>query len=362
MRTIYRFTYLLLCIVLVACASSTPQSTEVITPENAHQVTQLNRRPGFFERNRGSTTNVAFSPNGDVLAAGYSEGPVVRLYDVMTLKLLAELETQFDVIVAFSPDGKLVVAGGGGYTPEVCECGIQIWDMTTHEQRLKLDDFRNPVTSIAFSPDSALLATGEGRGMGFEGSAKIWNTVTGKLLAEFSLENHPNYPPSNLGVFGVAFNPDGTLLATANGNGKALIWDVVNKQQKAVLNENFINGVMFSPDGSILATSEYLGETNSYLEETNRAPVIRLWDIATWEPLMMLKGHTETITSITFSSDGRILASASGDGTVRLWDVKTGKVLAVLDGVNASNVAFSPDGTLLATAGDIVHLWGVPTH
>jgi WD40 repeat protein len=47
---------------------------------------------------------------------------------------------------------------------------------------------------------------------------------------------------------------------------------------------------------------------------------------------------------------------------VRLWDVKTGKALAVLDGVNASNVAFSPDGTLLATDGNIVRLWGVPSH
>jgi WD40 repeat protein len=355
MRTIYHFTYLLLCFVLVACALSTPRSTEVITPDNAHQVTQLNRRPGFLERNRGSITNVAFSPHGDVLAAGYSEGPVVRLYDVMTLKLLTELKTQFDDIVAFSPDGKLVAAGGGGYTPEVCACGVQIWDVATHEQRLKLDDFRNPVTSITFSPDSALLATGDGSGMGFEGSAKIWNVGTGELLAEFSLENHPNYPPGNLGVFGVAFNPDGTLLATANGNGKVLIWDVVNKQQKTALNEDGVFGVTFSPDGTILATSEYL-------DETDRAAVIRLWDVATGELLLMLKGHTDSVTSITFNPDGRILASASSDGTVRLWDVKTGKALAVLDGVNDSNVAFSLDDTLLATGGDILRLWGVPTH
>ncbi len=355
MRTIYHFIYLLLCFVIVACASSTPQSTEVITPENAHQVTQLNRRPGFLERNRGSITNVAFSPQGDVLAAGYSEGPVVRLYEVMTLKLLAELKTQFDGIVAFSPDGKLVAAGGGGYTPEVCACGIQIWDMATHEQRLKLDDFRYPVTSIAFSPDSALLATGEGSGMGFEGSAKIWNIGTGKLLAEFSLENHPNYPPSNLGVFGVAFNPDGTLLATANGNGKVLIWDVVNKQQKTALNEDGVFGVIFSPDGTILATSEYL-------DETDRAAVIRLWDVTTGKILLMLKGHTDSITRITFNPDGRILASASSDGTVRLWDVKTGKALAILDVPNASSVAFSPDGTLLATDEDTVRFWSVPTH
>jgi WD40 repeat protein len=88
MRTIYHFTYLLLCFVLIACASSPPQSTQVITPENAHQVTQPNRRPGFLERNRGSITSVAFSPHGDILAAGYSEGSLgsLRLYDVMTLK------------------------------------------------------------------------------------------------------------------------------------------------------------------------------------------------------------------------------------------------------------------------------------
>jgi WD40 repeat protein len=354
MRTIYHFTCLLLCFVLVACASSTPQSTEVITSENAHQVTQLNRRPGFLERNSGSITNVAFSPHGDILAAGYSEGPVVRLYDVMTLKLLAKLKTQIGGInsVAFSPDGKLITAGGGGYAP--VESGVQIWDAATHEQRLILDDFNNPVTSIAFSPDSALLATGEGNTMELEGSAKIWNVATGELLPEFSLETQT--PTLNYsGLFGVAFNPDGTLLATANGKEKVILWDVVNKQEKAVLNGYVMFGVTFSPDGTILATS-------GYLDETYNSAVIRLWDVATGELLLTLIGNTASITNITFHPDGRILASASSDGTVKLWDVKTGEELAALGVSDVSSVAFSPDGTLLATDGDIVRLWGVPEH
>jgi WD40 repeat protein len=271
----------------------------------------------------------------------------------MTLKLLATLKTRIGDInsLAFSPDGKLIAVGVGGYLP--VGSAVQIWDVATHEQRLKLDDFNNPVTSIAFSPDSALLATGEGDRMGFDGSTKIWNIGTGKLLVEFSQETQSPMPV-NAGVFGIDFNPDGTLLATTHGNGNVQLWDMINKQEKIVLNEYNMFGVTFSPDGTILAIS-------GCLDETCRTAVIRLWDVATGELLETLNGNTAYITNITFNPDGKMLASASSDGSVKLWDVKTGEILAALDIPDASSVAFSPDGTLLATDGGIVRLWGVPT-
>jgi WD40 repeat protein len=300
--------------------------------------------------------SVAFSPNGAVFAVVYSKRPI-ELFDMSTLKLLAELKTQYSYVisVAFSPDGKLIAAGGGRCPdPGVCESGVQILNVATQEQQLLLDDFNYyPVNSLAFSPDSTLLATGEGNGMALAGSSKIWNVTTGELLDQFGIPFGDVLPSDYWYVTGEVFNPDGTLLATANGNGEVLLWDVVNKQQKAVLNA-YVGGITFSPDGTILATS-------GNIDETDRRAVIRLLDVDTGDLLLTLIGNTAFITGITFSPNGQILASA-GYGTVQLWDVETGKVLVVLDVPDASSVAFSPDGTLLATGGDILRLWGVPIH
>ena len=112
--------------------------------------------------------------------------------------------------------------------------------------------------------------------------------------------------------------------------------------------------VAFSPDGKILATAAF--------DKT-----VRLWDVATRQPLRNpLEGHTDAVYSVAFSPDGRVLASASWDRTVRLWDVMTGQPLArPLEGHSNAvhSVAFSPDGKTLASASldQTVRLWDAAT-
>jgi WD40 repeat protein len=109
-----------------------------------------------------------------------------------------------------------------------------------------------------------------------------------------------------------------------------------------------------SPDGKLLA--------KSWCPDTTEGKVdLQLWDIAIGEILLTIEGHEPEYNSLDISPNGQILVSA-GYGTVRLWDVETGKALMVLDVPNVSSVTFSPDGTLLATDGDIVRLWGIPAH
>ncbi|MGW0435459.1 WD40 domain-containing protein [Micromonospora sp. NPDC003197] len=111
-----------------------------------------------------------------------------------------------------------------------------------------------------------------------------------------------------------------------------------------------VTSVAFSLDGKTLATG-------------SRDMTVRLWDVATGKSAAALTGHTESVESVAFSPDGKILASGSGDKTVRLWDVASGATTATLTGHNGwiTSVAFSPDGRTLATGNgdDTVRLWEV---
>jgi WD40 repeat protein len=342
----------------------TPISLEVITSKNVQQVDLINKQ-------QPSNVGLAFSPHGDILATGWPEGPGVRLYDLKTLNVMAELKTQIPCImsVAFSPDGMLVAGGGGVCVePGVCEAGVQIWNVANQEQQLLLDKFKNPVVSLAFSPDGTLLATGEGGGGVIDDPpAKLWNVTTGELLAEWGTDKIIS--PGYADVFGVAFNPDGTLLATANATGVAFnpdgtgtlamtdategvqLWDVVNLKLKAVLRMPNAFGVAFSPDGTRLAASGlYVGERDSR---------VIVFDVAKQKRFNSFDLLKDLTTSIAFNHDGSLLASGSWDETVILWYLETGHEPVRLWDANARSVAFSPDGTLLATDGDVVRMWGV---
>ena len=190
------------------------------------------------------------------------------------------------------------------------------------------------VTSVAFSPDGALLGSGSR-----DETITLWDVATKQNIA--TLEGHSDWS------YSVAFSPDGTLLASGGYNetldetlvGSVKLWDVATKQNIATLEgQGWVDSVAFSPDGTLLASGG---------DETV------LWDVATKESIAILEGHSKGVASVAFSPDGTLLASGSGDETVKLWDVATKQNIATLEGHSGwvNSVAFSPDGTLLASAG-----------
>jgi WD40 repeat protein len=179
----------------------------------------------------------------------------------------------------------------------------------------------------------------------YDNTSKLWDAVTGQLIATF---------PVHLGM-SVAFSPDGTKLAFGGFDDTVRLWDIKTKKCDRTFtgHRNWVWWVTFSPDGKILATGSSV------------EGIVRLWDVETGECLQTLHCHQSMLWAIAFSPDGSTLVSTSSDGTIKLWDVTAGTCIATLDEHHTwvMCAAFNPDGNILV-AGDgyaAIKLWDLTT-
>ncbi|WGV27261.1 NB-ARC domain-containing protein [Halotia branconii] len=236
--------------------------------------------------------------------------------------------------VAFSPDGKILATGDAdGQT--------YLWQVEDRKLLFTCTGHSIWVRSVAFSPDGQILASGSD-----DQTIKLWDVHTGNCLK--TLQGHTNW------VRSVAFSPDGQTLASGSEDQTIKLWDVHTGNCFKTLEENTnrVRSVAFSPDGQILASG-------------SEKQTIKLWDVHTGECLKTLQKHSSWVRSVAFSPNGQILASGSDDQTVKLWDVYTGESFRTLQGHTNRvwSVAFSPDGQILASGSDdqTVKLWDVHT-
>jgi WD40 repeat protein len=193
------------------------------------------------------------------------------------------------------------------------------------------------VYGVAFSPDGTLLATTSS-----DQTARLWRTSDGTLI--HTLTGHTSH------VYAVTFSPDGTRLATASHDQTARLWETANGIPIHTLtgHTDQVTGVAFSPDGTLVAT-------------TSSDQTAQLWRTSDGTLIHTLTGHTSHVYGVAFSPDGTLLATTCHDQTARLWRTTDGTPIHTLTGHTAwvYAVAFSPDGTLLATtSGDqTARLW-----
>nr|WP_322680269.1 NB-ARC domain-containing protein [Nostoc sp. DedQUE03]MDZ7975690.1 NB-ARC domain-containing protein [Nostoc sp. DedQUE03] len=197
------------------------------------------------------------------------------------------------------------------------------------------------ISSVAFSPNGKLLATGDA-----DGKTYLWQVEDGKLL--FSCTGHSSWVKS------VAFSPDGQTLASGSEDQTVKLWDVHTGKCLKTLqgHSNWVRSVAFSPDGQTLASG-------------SEDQTVKLWDVHTGKCLTTLQGNTNRVRTVAFSPDGQTLASGSEKQTIKLWDIRNSKCLTTLQGHNnwVRSVAFSPDGEIFASGSEdqTVKLWDVHT-
>jgi WD40 repeat protein/serine/threonine protein kinase len=284
-----------------------------------------------LEGHVGAATCVCFSPDGRRLASGsggYDEDQEqgygeVKVWDLETGREALTLQGHTDVVraVCFSPDGKRL-ASAGGYDKTV-----KVWDAQTGQELLTLEGHTDAVGAVCFSPDGKRLASA-----GSDQTVKVWDAQTGQV--QLTLKGHTETVES------VCFSPDGRRLASASLDGTVKVWDAQTGQEQLTLKGNTGGQcVCFSPDGQRLAGAL-------------RDGTVKVWDAQAGQEALSFQGHTTVTVSVCFSPDGRRLASASEDRTVKVWDAQTGQEQRTLKGHTGAvlGVCFSPDGRRLASA------------
>ena len=304
------------------------------------------RYAGTLIDHTSPVSSVAFSPDGRTVVAGDSTGTVImwNLTDPARPRHVLAAHTGSVSSVAFSPDGRTLATGS-------FDGQVIVWnlaDLTRPRQFLAAG--AGSVFSVAFSPDGRAVAAGDS-----DGTVIVWD------LADPARPRQLGAPHTGraASVFSVAFSPDGRTLATANDDGTALLWDLADSarpQRSLAGHTSSVNSVAFAPDGRTLAT----------VSDDGTALVWDLTDLARPQRLRPApSGHTSKVTAVAFAPHGHTLAAASDDGTALVWDLTdlarpqplrpaltshTGRVTAV---------AFAPYGHTLATAGSdaTVVLW-----
>ena len=328
-----------------------------------------------FQRKRSYVTCVALSPDGSRIVLGGNYGAPGLVDERFGSKTIISwdtqsgdiIETTFDIGVPisiatknrvviekakFTPDGTRIVFlinenfHQGAHTED--KRIIVVCDVKTGTRLQRIEIPNSEFNDIAISPDGKKIATRVSVHL-----AKVWEIETGQEIT--LLRGHASE------IYGLAFSPDGLSIATV-GIDAIMLWDASNgavqqKTSSSSLKIDFRTKIEFSPNASLIAVID--GTELSFVNSSSLAP----------NSFPTLRGHTQPVNSIGFSPDGSRVVSGSDDGTIKVWNAKTGTESLDLDGnceftllahsEPVSAIAVSHDGVKFASGSrdKLVKVW-----
>jgi WD40 repeat protein len=313
-------------------------------------------------------TVIAASPSGQEVASGSILSPAVSIWDVRTgalIRVLKGLKGNVQAL-AYSPDGRFLAVGHGMVTSS--DISVHVFQAGNETVMQRLDPPRlitrdaprgvGAVQSLHYSPDGQFLA------VGFVGGAiGIYKAGTGNLQQSFRTPTAIDGP--------MVYSPTGKYLAISERiisedylfhRHLIHLIDVGTGEIVKTLSGHTdqVTALSFSPDGKSLVSGGNTGivrgtldkKTNQGIVQRNEDP-IRIWDIGTGEIINELMGHTGAVQSLIFSNNGRTLISGSQDKTIMMWNVETGALDATLTGHHdlVDSVVVTSDRKYLVSGG-----------
>lgn len=308
-----------------------------------------------FRGHKGAIQAIAISPDARLLAssaevatsgAAKSELAETILWDTVSGQALTTLHWHRNSVVAlaFSSDGRSLATGSKDHSISIWNVDRGLWDavMGVHDQVLR--GHQAAVTAVAFAPGAGILASAaadqtirlwnatdwrhvrtietgrEGKGhiafspcgqylaavWSSRGPVTLWNAATGERHLELRL-----WSDDDSEDYGVGFTDDGTRLVVL-GRKQVRIWDISTCQVLASFDAPGSEALAVSPRGGTIATAGRDHETNAN---------ITFWDAATLVRIREFEGHSQSVSAIAFSTDGKLLVSGGRDGMVNLWDI-----------------------------------------
>jgi WD40 repeat protein/energy-coupling factor transporter ATP-binding protein EcfA2 len=303
----------------VSCVAISPDGRTIATGSEDHLVKLWDANTGESRDLKGhgdAITSVAFAPDGKTLATG-SADETLKFWDAATGSEIKTLSHSFSIpqtdkpksrtvrSIAFARNGLMAIGLGDGTVMTIS--GAKTTPLQKH---------MGLVWSVAFSPDGAMLVSGAG-----DGTVKLWNFNTGQGGELRMLSG-------SKGIFSVAFSPDGKTIVAGTKEGLIRRWDAASGEEIESLGESVnarvSTGLANSHSDADFTLPAVLSLTfgdNDTLITGHTDATLRLWKISDRKEIAKLKGHSDVVSSVAFSPDGKTVVTGSADDTAKLWDI-----------------------------------------